>query len=44
MFDGAVQLRYHSLDPRLDWEMSVVYMAYMAEANFGGGQPDICHR
>ena len=26
------------------WEMTVVYMSYMAEASFGGGQPDICHR
>lgn len=45
MFDGAVQLRYENLDPGVAaWEVSVTWMAYMAEASFGGGQPDVCHR
>ena len=45
MFDGSVQLHYSDLDPAVkSWEVSVTWMAYMAEATFGGGQPDICHR
>lgn len=45
MFDGSVQLYYSDLDPAVEsWEVSVTWMAYMAEANFGAGQPDICHR
>ena len=45
MFDSAVQLHYSNLDPTVaSWEVSVTWMAYMAEQDFGGGQPDVCHR
>ena len=44
MYDSKVRLRYDDLDPAAEYELMVVYMAYLSESTFGGGFPDITHR